>query len=73
MPPENTELAPDDELEADVTQAIAACEGDMLATVRALVVTNNFLVAQNEVLSAELEQVWQQVSPATRAGRARVE
>jgi hypothetical protein len=33
----------DDELEAAVNQAIDACDGDMRATIRALVVANNYL------------------------------
>jgi hypothetical protein len=37
----------DAELEAAVEQAIAACGGDLRATVRALIVANNYL--ENEV------------------------
>lgn len=37
----------DNELEAAVEQAIAACGGDMRATIRALIVANDFL--ENEV------------------------
>jgi len=37
----------DDGLEAAVDQAISACGGDMRATIRALVVANEFL--ENEV------------------------
>lgn len=37
----------DSELEAAVEQAIAACGGDMRATIRALIVANDFL--ENEV------------------------
>ena len=33
----------DCELEAAVDEAIAACDGDLRATIRALVVANNFL------------------------------
>ncbi len=51
------------ELEAAVNDAVAACGGDLRATVRALVVANNFLAAQIDALSAELEYAWQQVSP----------
>lgn len=39
--------ADDDGLEASVEQAIAACGGDLRATVRALIVANDFL--ENEV------------------------
>jgi hypothetical protein len=34
------------ELEADVDQAIAACGGDMRATIRALIVANNYLESE---------------------------
>ena len=36
----------DDELEAAVDQAIALCDGDMSAAVRALIVANNFLESE---------------------------
>ena len=39
--------ADDDGLEAAVAQAIAACGGDLRATIRALIVANDFL--ENEV------------------------
>jgi hypothetical protein len=51
------------DLIAAVTDAIGACNGDLLATIRSLVVANNFLLAQNEALSAELESAWKHVSP----------
>ena len=38
---------PDDDLEAAVDDAIAACDGNMRAAIRALIVANNFL--ENEV------------------------
>jgi hypothetical protein len=37
---------PTDQLEATVDAAIATCDGDLRATVRALVVANQFLHAQ---------------------------
>ena len=40
-----------------------ACGGDLLATVRSLVVANNFLLAQNQALSAELDYAWRWISP----------
>ena len=43
--------------------AIGACGGDLLATVRSLVVANNFLLAQNQALSAELDYAWRWISP----------
>jgi hypothetical protein len=36
----------DSELEAAVDQAIAACDGDPRATIRALIVANNFLESE---------------------------
>jgi hypothetical protein len=53
---------PDDELEAAVNDAIAACDGNMRAAIRALIVANNFL--ENEV--AELMK---SVSHAYTRGR----
>ena len=53
---------PDDVLEAAVEQAIAACGGDQRATIRALIVANNYL--ENEV--AELMKA---VSHAYARGR----
>ena len=44
------------ELEMAVDRAIATCDGDPRATVRALVIANNDL-------TNELEYVWQLVSP----------
>ena len=54
----------DDGLEAAVDQAIAACDGDLRAAVRALIVANNFL--ESEV--AELKNA---VSHAYMRGRFR--
>jgi hypothetical protein len=54
----------DDGLEAAVNQAIAACDGDTRAVVRALIVANNFL--ESEV--AELKKA---VSHAYMRGRFR--
>ena len=51
------------DLNAAVTDVIGACGGDLLATVRSLVVANNFLIAQNAALTAELEHAWQWISP----------
>jgi len=48
--------------------AIAACDGDLRTAVRVLLVANNFLTAQNDALSAELEFAWQQVSPGFSRG-----
>jgi hypothetical protein len=51
------------DLNSAVNEAIGACNGDLIATIRSLVVANNFLLAQNEALSAELESAWKHVSP----------
>ena len=44
------------DLEAAADQAIAACDGDLRAAVRSLIVANNYL-------TKELEYAWQLVSP----------
>jgi hypothetical protein len=54
----------DDGLEAEVDQAITACDGDTRAAVRALIVANNFL----ETEMAELKKA---VSHAYTRGRFR--
>jgi hypothetical protein len=54
MEAENQEQFP--QLETAVDQAIAACEGDARATVRALVIANNYL-------TRELEYAWQLAPP----------
>lgn len=50
-------------LESAIEQAIAACDGDLRATVRALVVANTFLTEQNMALSQELDFAWRWISP----------
>lgn len=62
MPPHPLPDQTDDALEAAVEQAIAACGGDLRATIRALIVANNYL--ENEV--AELMKA---VSHAYTRGR----
>jgi DNA anti-recombination protein RmuC len=52
----------DDELEAAVDQAIAACDGDRRATIRALIVANNYL-------EAEVTELMKAVSHAYTRGR----
>jgi len=52
-----------DALERAVEQAIAACDGDLRATIRALVVANSFLTEQTTVLSQELDYAWRWISP----------
>ncbi len=54
----------DDELEAAVDQAIAACGGDTRAAVRALIVANDFL-------ESEVAQLMKAVSHAYTRGRFR--
>ena len=50
------------ELEAAVDQAIAACEGDLRATIRGLVIANNFL-------ETEVSELMKAVSHAYTRGR----
>jgi hypothetical protein len=52
----------DAELEAAVEQAIAACGGDMRATIRALIVANNYL-------EDEVAELMKAVSHAYTRGR----
>jgi len=54
----------DDELEAAVDAAIAACDGELRATIRALIVANNFL-------ECEVEELMKAVSHAYVRGRFR--
>jgi regulator of replication initiation timing len=52
MSSETQPSTPDaNQLEAAIDQAIAACDGDLRATVRALIVANNYLESENEKLS----------------------
>ncbi|MBA2402847.1 MAG: hypothetical protein H0V72_29960 [Bradyrhizobium sp.] len=53
---------PDDALEAAVDQAISACGGDMRATIRALIVAN-------EYLETEVGELMKAVSHAYTRGR----
>ncbi|MBV8838114.1 MAG: hypothetical protein JO000_16395 [Alphaproteobacteria bacterium] len=57
------EGAAPDALESTVGQAIAACDGDLRAAIRALVVANNFLTEQNTALAQELDFAWRWISP----------
>jgi len=52
----------DDELEAAVDQAIAACDGDMRSAVRALIVGNNYL-------ETEVSELMKAISHAYTHGR----
>jgi hypothetical protein len=54
--------ADDGELEAAVDEAIAACDGDLRATIRALIVANNFL-------ESEVTELMKAVSHAYARGR----
>jgi hypothetical protein len=54
----------DDGLEAAVEQAIAVCDGDMRAAIRALIVANNFL-------ESEISELKKAVSHAYTRGRFR--
>jgi hypothetical protein len=61
-----------DDLEAAVDAAIAACDGDMRAAVRALVIANNFLTEHNDVLVKELDYAWRWISPGYARSTNRV-
>ena len=52
------------DLEAAIDQAIAACDGDMRATVRALVVANNFLAEHNDACHSARQQLMPCISNA---------
>jgi hypothetical protein len=54
--------AEDSELEAAVDEAIAACSGNLRATIRALIVANNFL-------ECEVSELMKAVSHAYTRGR----
>jgi len=54
----------DDGLDAAVEQAIAVCDGDMRAAIRALIVANNFL-------DSEISELKKAVSHAYTRGRIR--
>ena len=58
----NPSSADDNELEAAVNEAITACDGDLRATIRALIVANNFL-------EAEVSELMKAVSHAYARGR----
>jgi hypothetical protein len=51
-------VSQDDVLEAAVDQTIAACNGDMRATVRALILTNNFLECEMGELKKAISQAY---------------
>jgi hypothetical protein len=57
------EVRPADALEADVDRAIMTCDGDLRATIRALLVTNALLLEHNDALVKELDWAWHWVSP----------
>jgi hypothetical protein len=52
-----------DDLEMAVAAAIAACDGDSLAAIRALIVANHFLTEQVDMLTRELDWAWHWISP----------
>jgi hypothetical protein len=54
--------AEDSELDAAVDEAIAACDGNLRATIRALIVANNFL-------ECEASELMKAVSHAYARGR----
>jgi len=52
-----------DRLEAAVDQAIAVCDGEPRATIRALIAANDLLLERNAALVAELDHAWHWISP----------
>ena len=52
----------DDELEAEVNEAIVTCDGDLRATIRALIVANKYL-------ECEVAELMKAVSHAYARGR----
>jgi hypothetical protein len=63
MSPYPKPAVPDDsELEAEVDQAIATCDGDLRATIRALIVANKYL-------ECEVSELMKAVSHAYVRGR----
>jgi hypothetical protein len=62
MPPDLKPIADDNGLEAAVDDAIDACGGDLRATIRALIVANEFL-------ETEVAELMKAVSHAYGRGR----
>ncbi|CAL77045.1 conserved hypothetical protein [Bradyrhizobium sp. ORS 278] len=62
MPTQARSTPEDDELEVAVDQAIAACGGDLRATIRALIVANDYL-------ETEVGELMKAVSHAYTRGR----
>ena len=62
LPSSQSDIEEDDGLEASVDQAIAACDGDVRATIRALIVAN-------EYLESEVGELMKAVSQAYARGR----
>jgi hypothetical protein len=62
LPSSQSDIEEDDGLEASVDQAIAACGGDVRATIRALIVAN-------EYLESEVGELMKAVSQAYARGR----
>jgi hypothetical protein len=52
MPPHAEPIPDDDGLEAAVDEAIAACDGDLRATIRALIVANDYETEVAELMKA---------------------
>ena len=60
--PQGNDQDTDGELDAAIDQAIAACDGDLRATIGALIVANNYL-------EVEVEELMKAVSHAFVRGR----
>jgi hypothetical protein len=52
-----------DDLDLGAEAAIAACDGDLRVTIRALIVANSFLTEQVDTLTKELDWAWHWISP----------
>ncbi len=62
MPPHAQPIPDDNGLEAAVDEAIAACDGDLRAAIRALIVANDYL-------ESEVAELMKAVSHAYTRGR----
>ena len=56
VPQEQAAPMPGPNLEADVDHAIAVCDGDARAAVRALLVSNNYLAMELERMAASVSR-----------------
>jgi hypothetical protein len=70
MQPSLQSVPPDEaDLELAVDDAIAACDGDARATIRALIVASSFHEAEVEALRTEMAEIVRSVSYGFTRGR----